>query len=313
MTLSEFKSIFYMEWGHRMWGRFIGLAFIIPGAYFAYRGYMSKAIRNRSLLVGSLIGGQVNWLVFPFDFRPNTEQQFQGVLGWFMVKSGLSDELMENPHAVPRVSHYWLAAHLGSAFVIYSIMFMTGLQILRANKAKGLENLRALLKDTSVKSFSRYSKATASLVFLTAMSGALVAGLDAGLIYNEFPKMGEGLVPSDMWALSTPSDRNPNPLPWYKDLLENPAAVQFDHRVLAMTTVTAIGALWAYSRRVNLPRNARIATNALLGVAALQVTLGITTLLYLVPIPLAAAHQSGSLTLLSVALWLVHTLRHVPK
>ncbi|KAJ3041143.1 Cytochrome c oxidase assembly protein cox15 [Rhizophlyctis rosea] len=297
MTLSEFKSIFYMEWAHRMVGRFIGLAFIVPGAYFAWRGYMTKSIRNRSLLVATLIGGQ-------------------GLLGWYMVKSGLSEELMEKPHAVPRVSQYWLSAHLGSAFIIYATMLMTGLEILRENKAKlsqSFENFNTLLKKPSVQTFSRMSRGLAALVFLTAMSGALVAGLDAGLIYNEFPKMGEGFVPSDMWAYSTPSERNPNPIPWYLNLLENPSAVQFNHRVLGMTTATAVTGLWAFSRRVPLPRMARIATNALLGVAALQVTLGITTLLYLVPIPLAAAHQSGSLTLLSVALWLVHTLRRIPK
>ena len=106
-----------MEWAHRMVGRFIGLSFILPGAYFAYKGYMTRNIRHRSLLVAALIGGQ-------------------GVLGWFMVKSGLSDEIMEKPHAVPRVSQYWLSAHLGSAFVIYAIMLMTGMEILRANKVK---------------------------------------------------------------------------------------------------------------------------------------------------------------------------------
>lgn len=149
-----------------------------------------------------------------------------------MVKSGLSDELMEKAHAVPRVSHYWLAAHLGSAFTIYSIMLVTGLDILRSNKAKALEHIRAALQNVDVTKFGRYAKGTASLVFLTAMSGALVAGLDAGLIYNEFPKMGEGYVPSDMWALSTKSERNPDPVPFWRDLLENPSAVQFNHRVL---------------------------------------------------------------------------------
>ncbi|KND05047.1 uncharacterized protein SPPG_00724 [Spizellomyces punctatus DAOM BR117] len=294
MTLPEFKSIFYMEWAHRMVGRFIGLSFIIPGAYFAYKGHMSKIIRNRSLLVAALIGGQ-------------------GLLGWYMVKSGLSDEIMEKAHAVPRVSHYWLAAHLGSAFTIYSIMLVTGLDILRANKAKAIENLRLILKHADVIKFRRYAIGTAGLVFLTAMSGAFVAGLDAGLIYNEFPKMGEGYVPSDMWAMSTRTERNPNPGPFWKDLLENPSAVQFNHRVLAMTTASSVGALWLYSRRVKLPRNARLAVNALLAMAGVQVTLGITTLLYLVPVPLAAAHQSGSLTLLSIALWLMHTLRYVKR
>ncbi|KAI8921278.1 cytochrome oxidase assembly protein-domain-containing protein [Powellomyces hirtus] len=294
ITLPEFKSIFYMEWAHRMVGRFIGLSFVIPGAYFAYKGYMTKAIRNRSLLVAALIGGQ-------------------GLLGWLMVKSGLSEDLMEKAHAVPRVSHYWLSAHLGSAFTIYSIMLVTGLDILRANKTKAVDTLKAALSRTDVVKFSHYAKGVAGLVFLTAMTGAFVAGLDAGLIYNEFPYMGEGFMPSDMWAFSTESPRNPNPLPWWKDLLENPSAVQFNHRVMAMTTATSVTALWLLSRRVVLPPNARLAVNCLLGMAGIQVALGISTLLYFVPTPLAAAHQSGSLTLLSISLWLVHALRYVKR
>ena len=289
--MDDFKSIFYMEWAHRMWGRAIGLAFIIPGAYFAYKGYMNKAMTLRSGVVGLLIG-------------------CQGILGWFMVKSGLDDELMEIPHAMPRVSHYWLAAHLGSAFLIYSGMFLTGLEIIRSHKPiQWKEKVLKVLTESRLVRFKRFSIATAVMVFITALSGALVAGLDAGLIYNEFPYMGLGFVPSDMWALSTESKSNPSPIPWWRNLLENSSAVQFNHRVMAISTSTVILGLWTYSRRLPLPRQSRLAINALLGVTAIQVSLGISTLLYLVPVPLAAAHQAGSLTLLSVALWLVHTLR----
>lgn len=115
ITLSEFKFIFYMEWAHRMWGRFIGLSFVLPGLYFARKGYMSRPIQFRSVVVGLMIG-------------------CQGLLGWLMVKSGLDHELMNTPNAMPRVSHYWLSAHLGSAFLIYSTMLLTGLEILQANK-----------------------------------------------------------------------------------------------------------------------------------------------------------------------------------
>eukprot|EP00842_Homolaphlyctis_polyrhiza_P004963 jgi/Hompol1/5468/HPOL_004463-RA len=292
ITLPEFKFIFYMEWAHRMLGRFIGLSFILPAAYFAYRGYMTRGMRINSLVVALLIGSQ-------------------GVLGWYMVKSGLSDELMTTPHAHPRVSQYWLAAHLGCAFLIYSIMFITGMGILRGNRVLAKKLVEA--SNSSLGTFRAASKGLTGVIFVTALSGAFVAGLDAGLIYNEFPFMGTGLVPSDMWALSTKSERNPEPISWIRNLLENPSAVQFNHRILGCTTFTLISALWIYSRRLPLPAVSRIATNALLGVGIIQVTLGITTLLYLVPIPLAAAHQSGSLTLLTVALWLVHTLRVMPK
>ena len=153
---------------------------------------------------------------------------------------------------------------------------------------------------------------TTGMVFATAMSGALVAGLDAGLVYNEFPYMGEGLIPSDMWALSEPKTGR-EPIPWYMNLLENPSAVQFDHRVLAVSTFTAIVGLWAYSRRVPLPPQARLAVNTLLGVGVAQVSLGIATLVYFVPVSLAASHQAGSLTLLTASLWLRHVLKRIPK
>ncbi|KAJ3027152.1 UNVERIFIED_CONTAM: Cytochrome c oxidase assembly protein cox15 [Siphonaria sp. JEL0065] len=253
ITLNEFKFIFYMEWGHRMLGRFIGLSFILPGIYFASRGYMSKAIRNRSILVATLIGGQ-------------------GVLGWYMVKSGLREELME-AKSFHGVSQYWLAAHLGSAFVIYSIMLLTGFEIMRtSSKSARLvsEQVTALLKVPGMKAFAMSTHQIATLVLLTAFSGAFVAGLDAGLVYNEFPFMGEGLMPSDMWALSDPTVHE-KPIPKWRNLLENASAVQFNHRVLAMTTTAAVSALWVFSRRFTLPRSTRLATNALLGVTALQV------------------------------------------
>lgn len=118
MTLDEFKRIFYMEWAHRMWGRAIGLFFILPFAYFATRGgYMTKKIRNRSLVIAGMIGTQ-------------------GLFGWLMVKSGLDEEIVKRKD-VPRVNHFWLSAHLGSAFLIYSAMLASGLEILKQNKVLG--------------------------------------------------------------------------------------------------------------------------------------------------------------------------------
>jgi cytochrome c oxidase assembly protein subunit 15 len=299
ITLEEFKFIFFMEWAHRMLGRFIGLTFVLPGAYFAYRGYLSRPLQLRSLAVGGLIG-------------------VQGLLGWLMVKSGLSAHLVEE-RQVPRVSHFWLAAHLGTAFTIYSAMLMTALEVLRSPRPAGMAAAAGMPVAQAAKllPFARLAKGLAALVFVTAMSGALVAGLDAGLLYNEFPYMGTGLVPSDMWAFSTPSpspgaeagDVRPARMSAWRNLLENPSAVQFNHRLLAMSTLTATTGLWVYARRLPLPARARLAMHAVLGVACGQVMLGIATLIYFVPTPVAATHQAGSLTLLSAALWLVHTLR----
>eukprot|EP00128_Syssomonas_multiformis_P012055 Colp12_sorted_trinity150504_noHs@31575 len=274
MTVDEFKNIFWLEWGHRMWGRAIGLAFIFPGLYFWKKGYITKALKKPALAIGALIG-------------------FQGALGWFMVKSGL--EQKENPREVPRVSQYRLAAHLGTAFVIYATSLWTSFSLLippvKIEATNGL------------KRFARMSKGLSHLVFFTALSGAFVAGLDAGLVYNSFPKMADRWIPEDLFVLS----------PVLRNLTENPTTVQFDHRILGTTTGLAIGALWAASRTLPLPPRARTAVNCLAGMAVVQVSLGIATLLYFVPVSLAASHQAGSLTLLSFALWLAHELKRVPK
>ena len=137
------------------------------------------------------------------------------------------------------------------------------------------------------------------------MSGALVAGLDAGLIYNDFPWMGQGLIPPkremlDSFYSHTPDQKD---LVW-RNMLENPVLVQLDHRILATTTFTAIMALWAYSRfspavRATLPKKAKAGMMGVVHLVTLQVVLGITTLWYLVPTPLAAAHQAGALALLT--------------
>ncbi|RIA86357.1 cytochrome C oxidase assembly protein cox15 [Glomus cerebriforme] len=291
MTLPEFKYIYFMEWAHRIWGRAIGLAFIIPATYFGFRGYMSKATLNKVVGLAGLLG-------------------FQGVLGWYMVKSGLSEETMTTPNAVPRVSHYRLAAHLGSAFLLYAGMLLTGLQVLRDAKIANGNFPKAVaraLANPAVNTFRRSAIGTTALVFLTSMSGALVAGLDAGLIYNEFPYMGQRIIPpkSELFSKTYANSL-------WRNFFDNPTTVQFDHRVLAVTTLSVITALWLYSKKVPLPSQAKLAVNYLLGVTGLQITLGISTLIYMVPIPLASAHQAGSLTLLSTALWLVHAMKKMP-
>jgi heme a synthase len=209
ISMEEFKRIFYFEWAHRMWGRAIGLAFVLPGLWFASRGYMTSSIKKRSFIVACMIGTQ-------------------GLFGWLMVKSGLDEDILKNKE-VPRVNHFWLSTHLGSAFLIYCTMLATGMEILTLNKIAFPD---PLLKLPTTRRFKKYSIGLAGLVFLTAISGAWVAGLDAGLIYNEFPFMGEGFVPSDMWFLSTKSEQNSNPITWYENLARNPSAVQFNHRVL---------------------------------------------------------------------------------
>ena len=219
-----------------------------------------------------------------------------------MVKSGLKSEIVEN-REVPRVSAYRLAAHLGTAFVLYGLLTNAAINILSPNEPS---KLLATLNESSLKMIRKFkSKAhgLAALTFFTALSGAFVAGLDAGLIYNEFPLMGGGIIPSDIWDEKL-GVRNP---------FENPACAQFNHRILAISTVTGISALWLQSRKMVkiLPKPIKLLSNALMIVAWGQGTLGVLTLLNDVPIPLASAHQAGSVTVLTFALWLVNRLKYL--
>ena len=146
----------------------------------------------------------------------------------------------------------------------------------------------------------RASEAVLALVSLTIIAGGFVAGLNAGLTYNTFPLMDGCIVPAGYAQLS----------PFWRNWFENVPAVQFDHRILAMTTAAVVVALWLAARRVAVPRRARLALHVLLAAVLLQVSLGISTLLLVVPIPLAAAHQAGAVLLLTTAIVLRHRLRH---
>ena len=277
-----------MEWGHRLWGRVVGLSFLIPAVYFVARRKVSASMAGRITGIAGLIG-------------------FQGVLGWWMVKSGLKDDLFA-PGSHPRVSQYRLTAHLGAAFVCYTAMLWNGLSILRTHRL--LQNPQAnaaieALRHPDLRIFRRSVAGLAVLVFCTAMSGGLVAGLDAGLIYNEFPMMGLGLTPSKSELFSDfyshTADKSDI---WWRNFLENPSLVQLDHRILATTTFTSVMALWAYTKfsptmKTLLPMAAKRGVHGVVGFVWLQVILGISTLIYLVPLQLASAHQAGSLALLT--------------
>ncbi|KAK5123554.1 hypothetical protein LTR85_002592 [Meristemomyces frigidus] len=289
MNLEDFKSIYWMEWTHRLWGRVVGLTFLVPTVYFVVRRRVSAHMARRLVGICGLIG-------------------FQGLIGWWMVKSGLKDDLLETGQQ-PRVSQYRLATHLGTAFVAYLAMLYNGLQILRENSllrdpAEGAKLLETLRRP-ELRTLRRSVAGLSALVFLTAMSGALVAGLDAGLIYNDFPWMGQGFIPPKREMLDPFYSHTPDQgdLIW-RNMFENPVTAQLDHRILATTTFCTVIALWGYSRfspkvRSLLPKKGRVGVLGLVHLVSLQVILGITTLWYLVPTPLAAAHQAGALALLT--------------
>lgn len=177
-----------------------------------------------------------------------------------MVKSGL-DEKTAQKYNDPRVSHYRLAAHLGTAFIFYSLLLWSGLSHLLPPTQVAVTKQMVTLR--------RFAHGSKVLIFLTALSGAFVAGLDAGLVYNTFPLMGNTFVPSDILVLE----------PKWKNAVENPTTVQFNHRTLGEAAFCAVTACWLYSRRLPLTPRMRLATNAVMIVALTQVVLGISTLL----------------------------------
>ncbi len=259
MDVEAFKGIFWLEYLHRLLGRVIGIAFFLPFVVFALRGDIR--LREYPKFVAMFVLGGL-----------------QGLLGWYMVKSGLVD--------VPHVSQYRLTAHLSMAFLVYGFMLWVGLSLWFSKDSPGRHPW-----------FARTTALTGLLV-LTILSGGFVAGLKAGKIYNTFPLMGDGLVPEGLFALS----------PFWRNFFENATTVQFDHRVLALTTFTLIVVYWIRSRRANLPRRAALGATALMHTAALQVLLGVTTLLMAVPIVLGALHQAVAMLLLTAALFLTHSL-----
>ena len=261
MEVSDFKGIFWLEYLHRLLGRTIGIVFLVPFLFFVWKGHIQKREFPKYMLM-FVLGGM------------------QGVLGWYMVKSGLVDK--------PDVSQYRLAAHLLAAFLIYAYMFWVALTLLFPPR------------ETQRHPWYGKTLALTALITVTVMSGAFVAGLKAGKIYNTFPKMGEYWIPPDVLALE----------PAWRNFFDNMATVQFEHRVLAITTFVLIVAYWARLRKADLPARIRRGVNALLHTAVLQVALGIATLLLVVPISLAASHQAVAMLLFTVALYLCHALRN---
>lgn len=305
MKLEEFQYIYYWEWGHRMLGRVVGVCFAAPWAYFAARGRIPPGFHGRMAMLFTMGGTQ-------------------GLVGWWMVKSGLGEDRRGDSHEI-RVSPYRLAAHLGMAFTTYSALLWTGLGIMQipndvANGANGQVGSKSKLVDMA-KSLSNDgmklarkvrvgSAAVTGLTAVTIASGAFVAGNDAGNAYNTFPKM------NDQWIPSQDEMIDPKLQPPYRNAFENTAMVQWNHRVLGTSTaisaltVAGVGMFHPTTRSALTPQVNR-GLKVLGGVAVGQMSLGIATLLNYVPITLAAAHQLGSLVVLSTGIYVVHSLRYV--
>ena len=280
MSLDDFKGIFWMEYAHRLLGRVLGLAFALPFLFFLVR----RAIPSGMILPISglfLLGAA------------------QGFLGWYMVKSGLVDE--------PRVSPLRLAAHLGLATAILIGLLASGLRILAPQTiplaGRGSSVAARPSKDFDIALARRLTISATAMVFLTLIVGAIVAGLDAGLVYPTFPKMGRFWIPPGILDL----------LPWWNNLWENPVLAQFAHRWLAMATILSISGAWVAIVIVHRRREVRLVAHACLLMAFLQAGSGVSTLLLHVPIVIAAAHQFGAIVLLSGLVALTHFLPRSSK
>jgi heme a synthase len=208
----------------------------------------------------------------------------QGAMGWYMVKSGLVDD--------PRVSQFRLTAHLGIALAIFAAMFWVGLSL--------ADPRRAALATSAQRVARTLAFAVVTVVFVMALSGGFVAGIRAGFAYNTFPLMNGAVVPSEIFMLE----------PWWRNFFWNMATVQFDHRFIAWLLAFLVPLLWwRLKSTAGLPSRARIGGHLLLTFVALQIALGIATLLLVVPVPLAAAHQAGAVLVFGAALNVAHALR----
>lgn len=273
MSLEDFKFIYWMEYAHRMWGRGLGIIFALPFSYFLRKGYITLRLGLKLSALFALGAGQ-------------------GLIGWWMVKSGLEEPPSE--YAQPRVSPYRLTAHLTSAFVIYTGLFWTALSVVMPEPpAESVAWVRGAAK------VKKLALPVSFIVGITAVSGAFVAGNDAGHAYNTFPKMGDTWIPDDIFNMK----------PLIRNFFENTSMVQLDHRILATTTLLSIGALWWSTRKLDIHPAIRSLIGSTVGMAALQVTLGISTLVSYVPVSLGTAHQAGALTLLTLMILLNHTTR----
>ena len=264
MTLDEFKSIFWFEYAHRLLGRGIGIIFFLPFLFFVFTGRINKSLTPK-LITMFILGG------------------LQGLMGWYMVKSGLVND--------PHVSQYRLTAHLTLAIIIYAYMFWVALDLLQAKTT--VSNIADESK------LARLSTIITTIVFITIMSGGFVAGTKAGFAFNTFPLMDGKWIPNGLFAID----------PLWRNFFENIITVQFDHRVLATLLFLLVPTFWFKAGQLSLDSLSRLSTHLLLAALALQITLGISTLLLVVPVALGAAHQGGAVILLTASLFVSHQLR----
>ena len=270
ITLNDFQFIFWMEYIHRILGRLIFLVVLIPFIFFLKKKLIPEKLKKHFFIIIFLIIAQ-------------------GLLGWYMVKSGLIDN--------HDVSQYRLSIHLIMAFIIYGYLLFISLTFYNLIKKRK----KYLIKNN--KQIFFINSLLILLILITVASGGFVAGLDAGLVYNTFPKMGDSYIPHEIFNIK----------PIYLNFFENPATVQFNHRLLGFLTFLAAILLFVYSKKCKLHKQIQKKMALIIFVVILQVILGIGTLLSYVAIPIALTHQLGALILFSLSLWTIKSLPFVSK
>jgi cytochrome c oxidase assembly protein subunit 15 len=264
MSLAEFKFIYWWEWGHRFLGRIVGLVFFVPFVVFLLQKKITRA-QLPPLLGLFALGG------------------LQGFMGWYMVASGLTERV--------DVSQYRLAMHLGLALIIFASSIWLAL-----NYWRGFEGNR---KQTGrFASHSKWAAVIVGAVLAQSLMGALVAGINAGKTYTDWPFMDGDIIPSGLFAMQ----------PFWLNFFENHLTVQFDHRMIAYVLTALIG--WHIYRVLQSGMGGAAAVSAkwLGGALALQIILGISALMLAVPISLGVAHQLGAVALLAIAVTHLHIL-----
>jgi cytochrome c oxidase assembly protein subunit 15 len=254
MSLDAFKTIYWWEWTHRLLGRLIGVAFLLPFLWFLWRGAVAPALRPRL------------WFIFGLG-------ALQGAVGWWMVASGLADRV--------EVSQYRLATHLVLAGLIFVALIWTA---------------RALSEKSAVAVPARIRAGAFVLLLLVLAQiylGALVAGLRAGYVYNTWPLIDGAFVPAAARLFFV--------APLWRNFFENTLTVQFDHRILAYA-IFVLSLIHAFDVERTVKNGAaRAGAFALFAAVTLQVALGILTLLWRAPLPLALLHQAVAMLVLTVA------------
>ncbi|MEO2056178.1 MAG: COX15/CtaA family protein [Flavobacteriaceae bacterium] len=259
ISLKEFKGIFFWEWLHRAIGRAIGLVFIIPFLYFLITRQLDKSTIKKTIIL-LILGG------------------FQGLLGWYMVKSGLVDR--------PDVSHYRLAAHLTTAFATFAFTLWVALDLIFP------------IKQTINKAYRNLIRISLIILFIQIIYGAFVAGLDAGFIHNHWPMMSEGKFMHETVLIEK--------TPVYKNFIEGRSGVQFVHRILAFIVVLSVVMIYLKGKKIAVSNHQLNGLNSILILVGLQLLLGVLTILLQVPLWLGIAHQIGAFLLLSSMTFTLH-------